>query len=181
MKTHLKKSRYIFVTVLGVALCSAYGVGVVIVKRQNSDPDLPKVISKVKNLEVVSATVKRENGAPPVISVTVRNKSDKAVVAVDLESGDESDAGGIDFSGFKPGDAPPATIIEPFGVKVLEISLGEVLQGKPLKIGGAIYADGSEDGDEITLRTMHGHRDHDKRATTEGKDKSQTTPEGGVR
>jgi hypothetical protein len=45
---------------------------------------------------------------------------------------------------------------------VIDIPIGELLPNKPIKVGGVIYADGTEDGEANTLKTMHGHKKHDE-------------------
>ena len=122
----------------------------------------PKVISKAKSLEVLTTTIIGDTEQTATIVVEVRNNSDKAVIAIAIESGDEKDASGINISGFGAADEPPSTIIAPHGTRRFEFPLSELLSNKPLKIGGVIYADETEEGDTITLGTMHRQREHDK-------------------
>jgi hypothetical protein len=140
-------------------LCWAYSTGGAVVRRKQQVPDAPKVISKVKLIEIISTTVKSD---PPMLSIVVRNNSDKAVVSIAVESGDQKDSSGLNISGFRPDGQPPLTVIEPHGTRAIEFELDNILPNKPFKVGGVMYADGTEDGDKDTLETMHGDREHDE-------------------
>lgn len=153
MRTPFGKIRTLFL--LCVLFAIAIGaIGVAAIKRQQSPTQTPKVISKVKNLEVLNVTVKGEGEPNPALAVVIRNNSDQTVVAVSLESGDDKDSSGICANGFHGGDEPPFPIIEPHGTKTLELLISNLLPGKPIKVSGAIYADGSEAGEETTLEYM---------------------------
>lgn len=157
MKKHRNNFQYLLLTACAALLCWAYSTGGAAMKRQTSLA--PKVVSKVKLIEVVSATVDSD---PAVLYIALRNNSDKAVVSVAVESGDKKDASGINFSGFRTNNEPPMTLIEPHATKTFKIQLDNLLPNKPIKVGGVIYADGTEDGDEDTLGTMHRNRQHDE-------------------
>jgi hypothetical protein len=158
-----------FLLLLCSCLLLAAGVaGAVLARRQAREGNLPKVISKVKNLEVVGVRVLREGEPTAVLAVEICNKSDKPVVAVTLESGDEQNDSGIDING-DTGDDPPETVIEPKGTRTIELPLSDISENNLVKVGGAIFADGSEDGDAVTLRSMHDHRKRDKAVTSKRK------------
>ncbi|HEY9405433.1 MAG TPA: hypothetical protein VIQ24_22475 [Pyrinomonadaceae bacterium] len=82
MKSHIRKTRTLLVLclVFAIAICA---LGVAAIKRQQVATHLPKVISKVKNLEVVGVTVKGEGGAGTAV-IEIRNKSDKPVIAITI-------------------------------------------------------------------------------------------------
>lgn len=142
--------------------------GVVMARRQIGQGEIPKVISKVKKLEVIRVSVRREGEPTAALAVEIRNKSDKAVIAFSLESGDEADASGIDFNG-DTGDEPPTAVIEPYGVRIVELPLSDIHEGKPVRVSGAIFTDGGEDGDAATLSSMREHRRRDKADTLKRK------------
>jgi hypothetical protein len=124
--------------------------------------EVPKVISKVKDLEVISTAIERQGEPGAVVAIEIRNNSDKPIIAIAIESGDEKDAAGVSTDGFKSGDEPPAVILQPHGTITMKIALSNLLPGKPLKISGVMYADGTEDGEELTRKTLRGHRDKAK-------------------
>lgn len=159
----LKKNlTLVLVSVLFVAVLSV--VGVVAIKRQQDSDRTPKVISKVKALEVLSVTVKGEGEPDAVLAVVIRNNSDQTVVAVTLESGDHKDSSGIAVNGFHGSDEPPFPIIVPHGIKTIELLVSNLLPRKPIKVSGAIYADGTEEGEETTLVSMRKLREHRKKS-----------------
>ena len=61
----------------------------------------PKVISKAKSLEVLTTTIIGDTEQTATIVVEVRNNSDKAVIAIAIESGDEKDASGMGLEDLK--------------------------------------------------------------------------------
>ena len=156
MKTHLMKPKYIFTLVIVLlVVMSVLGVNPIrrAIRRTQQQQErrpvtdtLPPIISKAKNIEVVSATIKRQGDPTAVVVIVLRNNSDRAVVAISIESGDERDASGISTEGFRNGDEPSIVVLEPHGTITMEMPLSDLLPGKPLKVAGVMYADGSEDG-----------------------------------
>ena len=118
---------------------------------------MPSVFSKVKNLEVVRAWI--EGAGTPAVSaaVEIRNNSDKAVMAVDLVCGE----GGITRNGLTD-EEHPVVVIQPHGTTTVEMGFGEMTFGAPLVISAVTYADGTEEGEEASLKAMHMARAHDR-------------------
>lgn len=138
--------------------------GVVAVARRQQRP-LPPVISKVKQLEVAGVTVERPDEPTAEAVIEIKNNSDKAVVAVAVEVGAGKDASGINLSGIREEGLPPLVVIEPYGSKKVRFPLSNLRfykPGTPIKIGGAMFSDDTEDGDEDTLGTMRRQKEHDK-------------------
>lgn len=155
--------------VLASCLLLVIGVaGAALPRRQAQEKRPPKVISKVKNLEVVGVSVREEGQPTAELVIDIHNKSEKPVVAVSVECGDAKDASGVEING-DIGDDQPTAVIEPYGRRTVKLSISNLLPGKPIKIVGAIYADGSEDGEPVTLGAMHEHRKRDKAETLKRK------------
>jgi len=109
---------------------------------------LPRIIHKVKDLKVVKATI-ADQGKPDARAVLeFKNNSDKAVMAftVTFESLSVGKDGGIDY------DTP---IIEPHGTTTLEIPVSNLDTDNPLIVAAVVYADGTEDGQDVVLEMMH--------------------------
>jgi hypothetical protein len=167
MKSHKTESvsRYILISVSAVVAIISLLV-VVNPKPRNSRKQeetkpltvMPKVISKVKDLEVINTTLKRQGEPSAVVAIEIRNNSDKPIIAIAIESGDEQDASGVSLDGFKGGDEPPSIILPPHGTITMEMEVSNLLPDKPLKVGGVMYADETEDGDELTRKTIRGHK-----------------------
>jgi hypothetical protein len=167
MKTHDKKS----LTILAACLLCVFVLGVVgiaMMQRRAQEQEIPRVISKVKSLEVMSVKIVRDGDPTTALAIEIRNKSEKPVIAFSVESGDDKDASGIDINGMTS-DEPPTTVIEPYGTRTVELPMGDVHPGKIVKVAGAIYADQSEDGDELSLRSIHQHQKRDKAETLKRK------------
>ncbi|MFL6282214.1 MAG: hypothetical protein ACJ74Q_03495 [Pyrinomonadaceae bacterium] len=153
---------------LFLCLLLAAGVAGVVMARRQVQEKLPKVISKVKYLEVVGVSVRRDGEPTAALAIEIRNKSDKPVVAFSLESGDDQNASGIDING-DTGDDPPTTVIEPQGTRTVELPLSDIRENNLVKVRGAIFADGSEEGDAVALKSMHEHQKSDKAKTAKRK------------
>lgn len=130
-------------------------------ETQQTTTMLPQVVSKVRNLEIVNSTIQKPGLPGAAAAIEIRNNSDKAVIAITLESGNDTDAYGINRNGFN-GDSKPATVIEPHSTVVMEMEFANLLPDSPIKVAGVIYADGTEDGDIATLGTMHRQRDRER-------------------
>ena len=118
---------------------------------------MPQVFSKVKNLEVVNAWIE-DPGTPAVRAVVeIRNNSDKAVMAVDLVCGE----GGITRSGLTD-EEHPIVVIKPHETTTMEMTFGSMTFGAPLVVSAVTYADGTEEGEEASLKAMHMVRAHDR-------------------
>lgn len=118
---------------------------------------LPPVLSIIKNLQVVSV---REvyTGTPAAgVEVEIFNNSAKPVMAVDLVAGE----GAITRNGLSD-EENPIVVIEPFGTTTIMMSFGEMTPGAPLVVSAVTYADGSEEGDERSLRIMHKIRERNR-------------------
>jgi hypothetical protein len=166
MKIQITRRKWIFLfasMLVSAALISTAGFGA---KRQQPKKEWPKeprvnsmppVFSKVKNMEVVRALIV-DAGTPAVrAAVEIRNNSDKAVMAVDLVCGE----GGITRNGLTD-EEHPIVVIQPHGTTTVEMNFVSMTFGAPLVVGAVTYADGTEEGEEASLKAMHMVRDHDR-------------------
>lgn len=119
---------------------------------------VPKVISKVKDLEVISTSLKAEGEPGAALVIEIRNNSDRPIIAITIESGDEKDASGVSTDGFKGGDEPPTVILAPHSTIKMEMGVDNLLPNKPLKVAGVMYLDGSDDGEEVAKKTLRAQR-----------------------
>jgi hypothetical protein len=118
---------------------------------------MPQVFSKVKNLEVVKAWIEDQDTAVPNVAVEIRNNSNKDVMAVDLVCGE----GGITRSGLTD-EEHPIVVMEPHGTTTIRMNFSSMTFGAPLVVSAVTYADGTEEGEEASLRAMHIARAHDR-------------------
>jgi hypothetical protein len=136
-------------------------------KNQTVDT-MPLIISQVKGLEVIKATLKNKGKADVAAVLEIKNKTDKPVIAVSVEIGDPEEAGGITVNGYKEGDEPPSVVIEPRGSITVRLSLNNAKPGDPIRVSAVVFADGSEDGEKIALETVHTQKAHIKANKSEG-------------
>jgi len=133
------------------------------VKRKGLE--IPKIISKVHSIEIVSTEIKGEDESTAFVAIKIKNNTNKLVIAVGVEVSDGVDSVGTVVNGFHEGDEPPSVVIEPFGSITVNFPLSNLKQvkpGNPIKIGGVMFADGTEQGDRDTLDTMRGQKEHYK-------------------
>lgn len=169
MKLRIGKFYYI----AGCCLLTLLIIGGVAAVARRRQMGLPPIISKVKALKVAGVTVQGTDEATAQAVIEIMNTSDKAVIAVAVEVGDGNDASGTNLSGIREGDLPPSVVIEPHSSTKVKFPLSHLRffkPGTPIKIGGAMFLDGAEEGDEYTLGTMRRQKQHEKakKAKTEG-------------
>ncbi|HYG10905.1 MAG TPA: hypothetical protein VD835_13230 [Pyrinomonadaceae bacterium] len=161
MRTHLSKTKTLFAlgTICAVAVCA---IGVAAIKRQHDSARIHTVVSKIKNLEVVGVTVEREGEPDATLAIIIRNNSARGIVALSVESGDGKDFSGISTTGFGDGDVTPSIILEPYGTIKMEMLLGNLLPGKPLKVSGVMYADAATEGEDIAKERLRSYKERAK-------------------
>lgn len=136
-------------------------------------PRPPEIISNVKSLKVVSATIEGRDESRALVLIEIRNDSDKAIIAVAVESGDDKDSSGISLNGLEGIDEQPATVLKPHGTLKVRFSLKDVRPGLPIRIAGVMYADGTEEGEESALGTLHRQKEHEQKSKKEGHSSQQ--------
>lgn len=172
-KTIRSKKRFLFPAATLFVIASIAGAVVFSKVKQAKPRELPRVLSKIKNLEVLSTTIIDADSPAARVRLEIQNNSAVAVMAVDIVAGD----GAIARSGLTD-DEHPIVVIEPYGTTTMEMSFGEMTPGAPLVVSAVTYADGTEEGEQESLEIMHKILAHDKaqlRAERE-KEKGGTKP-----
>lgn len=165
---NIRKQVPTYVLLLGVSLTVAAAAKTFAPLQTASSKDkkvttrLPATISKVEGIEVISATIEGN-----LAVVTVRNNTNKAVVSIALETGDDVDSYGANKNGFN-GDNPPKVVIEPYGITTVEMQVSSLSTDKNIRVAGVVYADGKEIGEKKTLEAIRGHREHEKAKAKKG-------------
>lgn len=142
--------------------------------RPQKQKELPKIVSKVRSLEIINTEIKGE-GPTALAFITIFNNTDTPIIAIGIEVNDGKDAAGFTLNGFTEGDETPKVVLEPYSSKTVEFPLSHlrhVKPGTPIRIGGVMFADGTEEGNEDTLDTMHGQKAYHKakKPKKDGKD-----------
>lgn len=116
----------------------------------------PRMMSKVKDLEIINARIVRAGSDAPGVTFEIRNNSHRAVMAVDIMCGDA----GMSKDGL--GDEEhPTVVIEPYGTLTVEMN-DEMSPGLPIVLSGATFEDGIEEGSDISLKAIHRGREHER-------------------
>ncbi|HLM55737.1 MAG TPA: hypothetical protein VK422_06370 [Pyrinomonadaceae bacterium] len=151
MKIHIKKPYLVVVVCLVVfAALYAWNRGA----AGQKEVRLPKVVSEAKNIEVLNVRI----DGPHALVVTVRNNSEKPVVAITLQTGDGKDETGVGVAGYQEGDEPDRIVIKPHETFDLDMPLNYLHPNGVVRVGGVIYGDDTGEGDESTLRFMRAEK-----------------------
>lgn len=165
------KKKWFFLVGVIVLAATVVGSAVFSAKRQQPQkkwPDqqrvttMPEVLSRVKTVEIVRTWIEDPNTPHASAALEVRNNSRKDIMAVDLVSGD----GGVTRNGLTDEDHP-IVVIKPGDTTTLKMNFGEMTFGAPLVISSVVYGDGTEEGDERSLKTIRQIREHDRKAKKE--------------
>lgn len=154
METHLIRTKYLLVLgllILVIASAAIFGRMPVNYGAKGQEPErkrvtkMPLIISKVKKLEIVSATVEWVNGTDPEAVLVIRNNSDLAVMSVTVSTGDFYNSSSVGVDGLGDPDNP-IVIIEPHETRTLRMAFSAMLSGFPLELNAVTFSDGTEEG-----------------------------------
>ena len=159
-----RKRRFYFLLAAAMAV-TALVVSVVVMSAKRQEPkqqhpkdwlvSTPPVSSKVKDLEIINATIV-STGDEPGVAFEIRNNSDRGVMAVRITCGE----GGISKDGLEDEDNP-VVIIEPHST-LKAVMYDELTRDAPIVISSATFADGSEEGSESSVKLMQRLRARDR-------------------
>jgi hypothetical protein len=110
---------------------------------------IPQSGTKVKNLEIINLKVVRQDTEIPGVVFEVWNRSNRAVMALEISCGN----GSIAKDGLED-EENPTVVIEPYGTLPVEMS-GELDPGNPIVVTAAIFNDNKEEGQKSSLELMH--------------------------
>jgi hypothetical protein len=159
--------RYLIPVVLGVFIGGAlYAVSFAnrSLLNQSSTTPAPEVVSCVKHIKVMN---RRVDAALAKVFVEVENTSDLGVVAISLEGKKGKDSYTVRPNTFEADE--PKVIIEPHARHTLSMELANISSNTPLQIGSVVYADGSEDGCEASVKATRESKAYHERVRAEKK------------
>jgi hypothetical protein len=110
---------------------------------------VPQSETKVKNLEIINLKVVGQDTEMPGVAFEVWNRSNRAVMAIEIACG----KGSIAKDGLED-EENPTVVIEPYGTLPVEMT-SELDPGNPLVITAAIFNDNKEEGQKTSLDLMH--------------------------
>lgn len=174
MNTHTRKAGKVAALCISLAAAGCVAVVATATRRQNS-AGLPKVVSKVKHLEVTNVTIENPGQSPgEALAVEIFNNSDRPVLALSIESGDDKDNSGIATTGFSLD--PPGVIIQPYGRITMRMHTQNLLPGKPLKVSAAIFADGGVEGEPHAKDSLKRYKERDEKERDKKNDQRNDPP-----
>jgi hypothetical protein len=156
------------------------------IRRQEQQPvtskaSLPKVVSKVKKLQITNVTIQREGEPTAVVTIEVRNKSDLPVTYFAFTNGSiDTNEYGVASNGLDDPDKPQ-TVIQPGSVATIDMLLNNLDGRYPIVLSAAVFSDNSEDGDESVLKHMRAVRARDRAKRDAEKNKDKQDGEKGVK
>lgn len=152
-------SRIVLFAAAIAAVAAAVSIGVVSKSRQQKERvyALPQIYSKVKDLEVINATIIDAKTPAARVQLEIWNHSSQAVMAVHVVAGE----GSIMRNGLEDAEHP-LVVIEPYGTTTIEMAFGEMTPGAPLVVSAVTYADGAEEGVQESLKIMNKIRERDR-------------------
>ncbi len=112
---------------------------------------LPPVISRINNLKVLKATIENRGTSSAMAVIEILNDSDKAVMGITVTFGENS----VGKDGGIEADGKPGIIIKPHKTITIDLGVNNLEKDVPLYVAGVIYADNTEDGQDIVLEMMH--------------------------
>jgi len=167
-----KRRQRVLLTLVGVVI----GVGVFSINsigKRYTKPDpypqkretvtyVPEIVSCAPKVKVLKAEIADGASADPTIVVEVENASEVGIIAISIESVKGREAFENTLRTSFEGDQIPIVVIKPHETGKLNMAMNSVFVGVPLRIGGVMYADGTEEGCDRGLKTLHRVRDHDR-------------------
>jgi len=168
--SHLRRQtmrKYIMTATVAIGICVGFTIWFIsFAQPSNASQETPKqtMLSKlppIKNCVEHVKLVKAElvmQGESQAAALELENTAYVGIVSISLDQTANKTTNGVTRSGFTP-DKPPIVIIAP-GEKQT-ITFGNLDGNSPLRIGAAIFSDGTEEGCAGSLRTIHAVKTHD--------------------
>ncbi|MFY9619028.1 MAG: hypothetical protein WAM70_17000 [Pyrinomonadaceae bacterium] len=117
--------------------------------------ELPKIKNCTEHIKLIKAELV-DRGGSQVAVLEVENEAYVGVVSISVEQLANRERHSVVPSGFTP-DQPPQIVIAP-GER-MTITLGYLSPKAPIRIGGVIFADGTEEGCDSSLKSMRELKD----------------------
>lgn len=176
MTNRITKRKWFLLLASTLITASIVTAAVFSVRRQKaqSPPEqprvnhMPPVFSKVKDLEIVRTSIIDPGSPGAGVAVEIKNNSNKDALAVDLVCGE----GGITRNGLHD-EEHPIVVVKAHETMTIRMSFSEMTFGAPLVVSAVTWADGSEEGDEKSLRLMHLNRQRDRAIKAQKEEEKQ--------
>ncbi len=148
-------------------------------KPQKQVLELPPVVSHVPKLKIANVSVKNAGTPDAIAVIEILNTSPLDVMSVEISTKNkDGDSGAVGDEGLLDPDKP-RVVIPPYGTTKLEMSFSEMVPDAPLVISAAVFADGTEEGDQWSrdaMRSVRSHRQALQRAEKERRQQGGLKP-----
>jgi hypothetical protein len=112
-------------------------------------------------MEITDTKIAYADTDSPEAAIEIKNNTDKPVIAITIESGDNINTSGTTFSGFRY-NQPPTIICQPYEIYKMKMPIGYGQKGFPLRVSGVMYADGTGEGETTSLKRIRMQKEHDE-------------------
>lgn len=119
--------------------------------------ELPKIKNCLEHVKLIKAEFEYQ-GDLQVLALELENQAYLGIISISVEQIVDKRKDTVIKSAFTP-DKPPLIVIEPGGRKTVRI--GNLEPKSLIRIAGAMFSDGTEEGCESSLKTMRKSKDHD--------------------
>jgi hypothetical protein len=116
---------------------------------------LPEVISNVKDLQIAGVKLVDEGTETAHLDIDVVNNSDEPCYTVEFVARGKADVSAQGADGYANDPDNPKVVIPPHGIRTIKVFLGGMLEGPPIVLAAARFANGKEDGDPEILELEH--------------------------
>jgi hypothetical protein len=170
MTTRTQNLLFILAGVL-IAL-ALWGVGWGRARRARQDAAqnktvVPEIVSCVKNIRVVKAHVENPGTSNAFVVVEVENTANIGIVAIAIEARNGQEAYTVTHS-----HEESKVVIAPHHTDTLNMAI--MFPGAPIQLGGVMYEDGSEEGCDSALKTLHQMRDDQHKRSVQAQAKESS-------
>ena len=117
--------------------------------------ELPKIKNCTEHIKLIKAELVYQ-GELQAVALEVENEAYVGVISISVEQTANRERHSVVPSGFTP-DQPPEIVIAPR--ERMTITLGYLSPKAPIRIGGVMFTDGTEEGCDSSLKSMRELRD----------------------
>ena len=153
-------------TLLGLAALAAVAIAVFGLTRISSTQEkprkLPPIVSQVKSVEVVSARFLNEGEPGEAIELTIKNHTDRNIVYLLVEAGDERDTVAVGANGFREEGTPPEVVLPAKGTTTIEMATNTLPAGHALRVAAVAFEDGLEEGTKAGILSVRRSRERER-------------------
>ena len=117
----------------------------------------PQITSSVPNIVITSQGARQDSELPPAVVGEIQNNTGKAIIAIALEAGDETDSAGNLYQDFNSSEP----LIAIGGSFAVEMTLANVPPNSSVRICGVMYADNTTEGETRCIEHINWAKEYE--------------------